>query len=134
MQFCFKGQIGCNLEVYIDDITIKSWRSSNLIAGLKETFNNPKWFNMKLKPKKCTFGVPRGKLLWYIITERGIEANPDKISAIMEIGQVRNVKDVQWLMGCLAALSYFVSKLGERGLLMYKLLKKFDSFHWTGEM
>jgi hypothetical protein len=50
---------------------------------------------MKLKPKKCTFGVPRGKLLWYIITERGIEANPDKISAIMEIGQVRNVKDVQ---------------------------------------
>jgi hypothetical protein len=62
------------------------------------------------------FQSPLGKLLGYIINERGIEANPDKILAISEIGQVRNVKDVQRLMGCLVALSRFVSRLGEHGL------------------
>jgi hypothetical protein len=133
MQFYFKGQIGRNLEVYVDDIIVKYRKSSNLIADLEESFNNLRQFNIKLNSKKCTFEVPRGKLLGYIITERYIEANPDKISAIVEIGQVRNIKDVQWLMGCLAALSCFMSRLGERGLPLYKLLKKSDSFHWTDE-
>jgi hypothetical protein len=133
MQFYFKGQIGRNLEVYVDDIIVKYRKSSNLIADLEESFNNLRQFNIKLNSKKCTFEVPRGKLLGYIITERYIEANPDKISAIVEIGQVRNIKDVQWLMGCLAALSCFVSRLGERGLPLYKLLKKSDSFRWTDE-
>jgi hypothetical protein len=81
-----------------------------------------------LNPKKCTLGVPRGKLLVYIITGHDIEANPDKILAIAEMGQARNIKDIQRLMGCLAALSRFVSQLGERGLPLYKLLKKSDSF------
>jgi hypothetical protein len=134
MQFCFKGQIGCNLEVYIDDIIIKSQRRGSLIADLEETFNNLKRFNIKLKLEKCTFGVPRGKLLGYIITKRGIKVNPDKISAIAKIGHVRNVKDIQWLMGCLATLSRFMSWLGAHGLPLYKLLKKSDSFYWTDEM
>jgi hypothetical protein len=72
--------------------------------------------------------------LGYIITERGIEVNPDKISSITEIGQVRNIKDVQRLMGCLTTLSCFVSHLGEHGLPLYNLLKKSDSFRWTDEM
>jgi hypothetical protein len=70
-------------------------------------------------------------LLGYVISKRGIEINPDKISTIAEIDQVRNVKDVQWIMGCLASLNRFVSRLGECGLPLYKLLKKFDSFCWT---
>jgi hypothetical protein len=74
-----------------------------------------------LNPKKCTFGVPWGKLLGYIITEHGIESNPDKISTIVEIGQVRNVKDVQQHMGCLTSLMRFMSRLEERGLPLYKL-------------
>jgi hypothetical protein len=82
-----------------------------------------------LNPNKCTFGVPWGKLLGYIITKHGIEANPDKILAIAKISQVRNVKDIQRLMGCLTALSHFMSLLGEHRLPMYKLLKKSDSFH-----
>jgi hypothetical protein len=95
MQFCFKGQIGHNLEVYVDNIIVKSQRGSSLITDLEETFNNLRWFNIKLNLEKCTFGVPQGKLLGYIITECGIEVNPDEISTITEIGQVRNVKDVQ---------------------------------------
>jgi hypothetical protein len=133
IQFCFKGQIGCNLEVYVDDVIIKSRRSSNLIANLKETFNNLRLFNIKMDTKKCTFEVPWGKLLGYIITEQGIEENLNKISIIVEIGQVRNVKDVQRLMGCLVALLHFMSQLGERKLLLYKLLKKSDSFRWMDE-
>jgi hypothetical protein len=86
----------------------------------------------QLNPEKCTFGVPQGELLGYIITKCGIKANPDKISAITKIGQVRNVKDVQRLMGCPVALSYFMSRLGD--MLFKKLLKKADSFSWMEEM
>jgi hypothetical protein len=78
-------------------------------------------------------GVPWDKLQVYIITERGIEANLDKISTIADMGHVRNIKYVQWLMGCLADLSHFISWLGEHGLPQYMLLKKFDSFHWMEE-
>jgi hypothetical protein len=115
MQSYFKGQIGHNLEVYVDNIIIKTRQSSSLIANLEETFANLMHFNITLNPEKCTFGVHGGKLLGYIITKRGIEANPDKILTIAKISQVRNVKDVQRLMGCLATLSYFMSRLGERG-------------------
>jgi hypothetical protein len=124
MQFYFKEQIGRNLEVYVDDIVIKTQQSSSLITDLEETFANLRHFNIKQIPEKCTFVIPRGKLLGYIITKHGIEANLDNISAIVEIGQVRNIKDVQWLMGCLTVLSHFVSQLGEHGLPLYKLLKK----------
>jgi hypothetical protein len=83
------------------------------ISDLEETFNDLRRFNIKLNTEKCTFRVPRGKLLGYIITKRGIEVNPDKILAIAKMGQVRNVKDIQWLMGCLTTLSRFMSQLGE---------------------
>ncbi|XP_072149234.1 uncharacterized protein [Setaria viridis] len=68
--------------------------------------------------------VPKGKLLGYIISERSIEGNPEKISAISNMGPIRNVKGVQRLTGCLAALSYFISRLGVKGVPLYKLLKK----------
>jgi hypothetical protein len=133
MQTCFKWQIGRNLEVYVDDIIVRRRRGDSLINDLEETFTNLRRFNIRLNLEKCTFCVPRGKLLGHIITYCGIEANPDKILAIAEIGQVRNAKDVKRLMGCLAALSRFVSRLGECGHPIYRLLKKSDSFRWTDE-
>jgi hypothetical protein len=78
--------------------------------------------------KKLTFGVPKGKLIRYIESERGIEANPEKITAITRMGPIHNVKGVQRLTGCLAALSRFISRLGEWGLPLYKLLKKLNTF------
>ena len=92
------------------------------------TFVNLRRFNIKLNPKKCIFGVPKRKLLGYIVSERGIEANPEKITAISNMGPIRNVNCVQRLTGCLAALSRFISWLGERGMPLYKLLKKTDAF------
>ena len=77
---------------------------------------------IKLNPEKCVFGVPRGMLLGFIISERGIEPNPEKVAAIERMGPIQNVKGVQRITGCLAALSQFISCLGERVFPLYKLL------------
>ena len=94
---------------------------------------NLRRFSIKLNPKKCVFRVSKGKLLGYIVSERGIEANPKKIMAISNMGSIRNVKGVQRLTNCLATLSRFISQLGERGMPLYKLLKKTNTFVWTEE-
>ena len=97
------------------------------------TFVNLRMINIKLNPKKCVFGVPKGKLLGYIVSKRDIEANLEKIMVISNMGPICNVKDVQRLTGYLAALSRFISRLGERGIPLYKLLKRMDAFVWTEE-
>ena len=81
-----------------------------------------------MNPEKCVFGVPKGKLLGYIMSERGIKANPEKIMAISNMGPIHNVKGVQRLTGCLATLRRFISRLEEWGMPLYKLLKKTDAF------
>ena len=86
-----------------------------------------------MNPEKCVFRVPKGKLLGYIMSKHGIEANPIKIMAISNIGPIRNINGIQRLTGCLATLSQFISRLGERGMPLYKLLKKMDTFVWTKE-
>jgi ribonuclease HI len=97
-------------------------------------FNSLRRYRWKLNPEKCVFGVPVGKLLGFIISHRGIEANPEKIEAIMRMEAPLSQKKVQRLTGCMAALSRFISRLGEKGLPFYKLLKKVDKFQWTTEV
>jgi ribonuclease HI len=89
---------------------------------------------VKLNPEKCVFGVPRGMLLGFVLSERGIEANPKKISAIVDMGPIKNLKGVQRVTGCLAALSRFIAQFGERSLPLYKLMKKSGHFTWTPEV
>jgi hypothetical protein len=79
------------------------------------------------------FGVSAGKLLGFIVSHRGIEANPETIEAIMRMEPPQSQKKVQRLTRCMAALSRFISRLGERGMSFYKLLKKVDKFQWTTE-
>ena len=86
-----------------------------------------------MNPEKCVFGVLKGKLLGYIVSKRGIEANLEKIMAISNMGPIRNVKGVQRLTGCLATLSRFISRLDEWRMPLYKLLKKTDAIIWTEE-
>jgi hypothetical protein len=88
---------------------------------------------VKLSPEKCVFGVPRGMVLGFIVSRRGIEANPEKIAAIASMGPIKDLKGVQRVMGCLAALSRFISRLGERGMSLYRLLRKAECFTWTPE-
>ena len=86
---------------------------------------------MKLNPEKCAFGVTVGKFLGFMVSRRGIEANPDKIRAIMEMTPPRNVKEVQSLNGKIAALNRFVSRATNKCLPFFRILRK--SFEWTAE-
>jgi hypothetical protein len=117
----------------MDDVVIKTRNPEDLIADLEETFNSLRKFRWKLNPTKCVFGVPSGKLLGFIVSNRGIEANPKKITAISDMEAPATIKDVQKLTGCMAALKRFISQLGERGLPFFKLLKRQDKFQWTEE-
>ena len=119
MQTCFREQIGRNVEVYVDDIIVKTKEVGSLIPDLEETFANLHRYGVKLNPEKCVFGVPRGMLLGFIVSEHGIEANLEKISAITNMGPIKDLKGVQKVMGFLAALSRFISRLGEKGLPLY---------------
>jgi hypothetical protein len=85
IQACFKRQLNKNVEVYVDDVVIKTRNSDTLIPVLEETFASLREYQWKLNPNKCVFGVPSGKLLDFIISHRGIEANLEKISAITKM-------------------------------------------------
>ena len=86
---CFRDLIGQIVEAYIDDIVVKSKWADHLIADLEQTFAKLRANGIKLNPEKCIFGVPRGTLLGFIVSERDIEANPKKISAITRMGQFK---------------------------------------------
>jgi hypothetical protein len=124
---------GKRVEAYVDDVVIKIENSENFIEDLQLIFNSLRRYQWKLNPKKCVFGVSAGKLLGFIVSHQGIEANLEKIEAIMRMEAPRSQKKVQSLTGCMAALSRFISRLGEEGMPFYKLLKKVDKFQWTIE-
>jgi hypothetical protein len=117
----------------VDDVVIKTRNSDTLIADLEETFASLREYRWKLNPNKCIFGVPSGKLLGFIISHRGTKANPEKISAITKMKAPTCIKDMQKLTGCMVALNRFISKLEERGLPFFKLLKHQQKFVWTPE-
>jgi hypothetical protein len=134
MQHVFGEHIGPTVEAYVDNIVVKTKRVSSLINDLDVAFKCLRAKNIKLNPEKCVFGVPRGMLLGFIVSEHGIEANPEKITAIIKMGPIRDLKAVQRVVGCLAALSRFISRLGEKALPLYRLLKKSECFSWTLEV
>jgi hypothetical protein len=105
-----------------------------LVNDLDVAFKCLRARNIKLNPEKCVFGVPQGMLLGFIVSERGIEANPENIAAITKMGPIRDLKVVQRVMGYLVALSRFISRLGEKALPLYRLLKKSEHFSWTIEV
>jgi hypothetical protein len=93
----------------VDDVIVKTREEDGLISDLAETIDNLAKFKMKLNPEKCTFRVPSGKLLGYMVSRRGIDPNPEKVSAITKMKPPESLHDVQKLIGCMAALSRFIS-------------------------
>ena len=110
---------------------VKSREKETLIDDLKETFDNLRVYKMMLNPAKCVFGVPAGKLLGFLVSNRGIEANPEKFKAITSLAKPACINDVQRLPGHIAALSRFISRLGEKALPLYQMMKKTDTFVWS---
>ena len=90
----FRPQIRRNVEVYVDDMLVKSQDKGEHLNDLQEKFNTFRQYSMKLNPSKCAFGVSSGKFLGFMVSHRGIEANPDKIQAILDMKPPQNVKEV----------------------------------------
>ena len=90
----FRPQIGRNVEVYVDDMLVKSVEEKRHLDGLQETFDTLRRYKMKLNPIKCAFGVASGKFLGFMVSQRGFEANHDKIQAILNMEPPKNIKDV----------------------------------------
>ena len=105
MQKCLLPQLGRNIHVYVDDIVVKTKQHLTLLDDLKETFANLCEYKVKLNPEKCVFGVPVGKLLSFLVSEHGIEANPEKIKAIKRTRRPAWLRDVQKFTGYLASVS-----------------------------
>ena len=131
MNKMFVHQLGRNVQVYVDDMLVKSMRENDHLNDLQETFNTLRLYNMKLNPSKCVFKVTTGKFLGFMVSQRGIEVNPEKMRAILELEPPRTVKAVQSLNGKVAALNRFVSKATDKCLPFFRVLKK--SFWWMDE-
>ncbi|GKV48613.1 hypothetical protein SLEP1_g55410 [Rubroshorea leprosula] len=138
----FHAQIGKNLEVYVDDIVVKSLKAEDHLANLDETFNNLRKNRMRLNPAKCIFGVESGKFLGFMVSRRGIEVNPEKIRAIAKMEPPKSVKDIQRLTGRVAALHRFISKSADKCLPFFKIMRsvaqkdesgKHKKFEWNQE-
>ena len=112
------------MEVYIDDMLVKSIKAELHITHLAEAFQVLRSYNMKLNPAKCAFGVSAGKFLGFIVNNRGIEANPDKIKVVLDMQPSSNIKEVQRLTGRIAALSCFVSRASDKCQSFFQVLKK----------
>jgi hypothetical protein len=133
MQHVSGDHIGRTVEAYVDEIIVKTRKADDLVNNLCVVFDCLRANGVKLNPEKCVFGVSRGMLLGYILSQRGIEPNPEKVSALDRMGPIRDLKRVHKVLGCLAALSLFISRLDEKGLPLYRLLKKHERFSWTIE-
>ena len=94
MNKMFTYQLGRNVQVYVDDMLVKSVRENDHLSDLQETFNTLRSYNMKLNPSKCVFGMTAGKFLGFMVSQRGIEVNPEKVRAILELEPPRTVKAV----------------------------------------
>ena len=90
----FRPQIGRNVKVYMDDMLVKSMDEGKHLDNLQETFNTPRRYSMKLKTSKCAFGVASGKFLGFMVSYRGIEANPKKIKAILDMQPPQSIKEI----------------------------------------
>jgi hypothetical protein len=131
MDRVFSEQIGKNLEVYIDDMVVKTTEEGEHDQDLGDILASVRKYNMRLNPAKCSFGVQSGKFLGFMLTNRGIEANPDKCQAIIDMRSPTSVKEVQQLTGRIAALSRFLSCAGEKAFHFFSTLRKCERFVWS---
>jgi hypothetical protein len=128
MHIILEDQIGRNVKDYIDDIVMKSKKRGDLLDDLKGTFDNLCKYKMMLNLKKYVFGMSLGKLLGYMVLSTGIDASPTKVEVIKKLQPSRTRREIQKLAGMMAALNRSITKLGERGMPFYKLLRKVDGF------
>ena len=116
------------MEVYIDDMVVKSKQESWHVEDLQEAFEVLRQHKLRLNAEKCVFVMGAGKFLGYLITNRGIKINLDQIDAVRCLNPPSNPKEVQKLTGMLAALNRFISKFADRCQPFYQVLKRWKGF------
>ena len=124
----FQKKIGASMEVYIDDMLVKSVKAELHIIHIAKAFQVLKSYNMRLNPVKCAFGVSTGKFLGFIVNSRGIEANLDKIKVVLNMLPPSNIKEIQRLTGRIATLIRFVFKASNKCQPFFQVLKR--AFQW----
>ena len=129
----FKPLISRTMEVYINDIVVKSKTQSKHAQHLKKTFRLMRVYNMKLNPAKYTFGVSVGKFLGFMVTQRGIEVNPDQIKVVLEMFALSSKKELQCLTGHLTTLERFISCFTDKPRPFFLTLKGASAIDWTDE-
>ena len=127
----FSKQNRRNIEVYVDDMLVKSKEEKDHLDDLKEMFDTLKQYSMKLNPAKCTFEVSSRKFLGFMVSHRGIEANPENVRAILKMSSPKMIKEVQSLTRRVVALNMFISKATDKCLPFFKTLKQ--AFIWINE-
>jgi hypothetical protein len=128
-----KDQVSKNVLSYVDDIVIANRKKETYISDMAETFTNMREARLKLNPKKCIFGITKGKVLGCLVSTKSIEAKPDKIRAIIQMQPPQNRKDVQKLTGRIASLNWFVLKLAECSLPLFTVLRGSERVDWGVE-
>lgn len=129
----FREKIRRTAEVFIDNMVVKSIEEWGHIDDLMDIFEVLRHHQLRLKANKWAFRVGAGKFLENLITYRGIEVNPNQISAIEHLKSLSNPKEIQVLTGMLAVLNWFISKFANRCCPFYQLFKKWKGFQWTEE-
>lgn len=133
MTCIFKSLIGCAVEVYIDDIVIKSNTHSEHLYHLKKAFKLMCKYDMNLNPLKCAFKVSAGKFSGFMVTQRGIEVNPTQVKVVLEFFTFNNKKDTQCLINCLIALGRFIAHFIDKLRLFFNILRETKTSSWTSE-
>ena len=133
MNKTFAHQISRNMEVYVNDMIVKSKSAQSHLTDLTETFKMLRKCSMCLNPDKCVFKVCSGKFLGFIIHQRGIDTNSKKVQAIINMEPPQLVKEVQRLARRLTSLARFLSRFGDKCLPFFRILKNPKDFEWTSE-
>jgi hypothetical protein len=124
-------QLWRNILAYVDDIVVKSVQRRDHISDMAETFANLRAANLRLNPEKCVFGIHKGKVIGCLVSTKGMEANPDKINALIEMQDPVSVKDVQKLTGRVTTLNRFIPRAVERSLPFFQVLRSTKNFQWS---
>lgn len=133
VDFIFNGQLGRNMEAYVDDMLVKSERIDDNSTDLAESFVTMRRYGMRLNPLKCAFSVKACKFLGYMVTDRGIQVNPARVRALQEMKPPTTLREAQVLAGNVISLSRFISRIAYKSLPFFKVLRKGSSFEWTLE-
>ena len=121
------------VEVYVDDMIMKSMERKGHIVNLKKFFERIKEYRLRLNPQKCTFGVTAGKLLGFLVSDREIEVDSSKIKAILEMPPPKSEKEIRGFLGRLQYISRFIAKLNSTCEPIFKILRKNEPHEWNDE-